>query len=164
MRSLFTFIAVLVAGLFAFGCASHGPSPAEMKATQLNQQAIAAKSPYRYRADRNAFSGSGVERYRITPPPVGPVPGGLQPTTAEDDLQKKILSKIQELQQEWGGEETPVLLGVQLLDQADGIVREAWFIKSNDGAIRYEVKITPSSLGNMMDFKSPGPGFSVQGP
>src|ERR1700760_4066868 len=139
MRLLPAFITILVAWLFATGCASHGPSSSETEAAQLSQRSAASGSPYRYRADPYAFGGTGIERYRITPPLSGPVPAGLQMTTGEDNLQNKILLKIQALQMEWGNGATPVLLGVQLLDQSDGIVREAWYIKTDDGAIRYEV-------------------------
>jgi hypothetical protein len=100
--------------------------------------------------------GTVVEKYRAIPPSPIPVPIGLQPPTANAELQTDILNKIATLQQDWGNSNAPVLLG----RKSDGIFqkskKESWFIKQDSGAIQYEVTMTPSPQGGT-DFKLVGP-------
>jgi hypothetical protein len=97
-----------------------------------------------------------TEKYRAIPPTPSPIPAGLQPTTANAVLQKDILALIVAIQQGWGSSVAPSLLGVKPLGVSGGSVRESWFIKQGDGAVRYEVTMTPNSQGGT-DFKGEGP-------
>jgi hypothetical protein len=148
MRLALALTPVLAATLFSSGCVT---SVADSAARRLNRQAEASDSPYRYRA-YSVPGGSAVEKYRVVPPTPSPTPADLQPTTANAELQKDILAKIDVMRQGWGSHVTPSLLGVQPLGVSGDSIREAWFIKQGDGAIRYEVTMTSSSQGGT-DFK-----------
>jgi len=123
---------------------------------QLNRDAERSGSPYRFRSDR-VPGGTAVTRYRIIPPKPGPAPANLKATTADAELQRDILAKVLIIQQGWGDTASPSLLGVEPLASADGrSTKESWFVKQGDGAVRYEVTMTPSPGG--------GTDFSVTGP
>ena len=124
--------------------------------SQLNRDAARTGSPFRYRTER-VPGGTTVEKYRIVAPTPGPVPADLQPTSANAELQKDILGRIASMAAEdWGGTTAPSLAGVQQLPPSGGSIRETWFVKQGDGAIRYKVTMTPSAQG--------GTDFSVAGP
>lgn len=134
------------------GCAN----PTAVNAVrQLNREAERTGSPYRYRAYR-VSGGSAVEKYRVIPPTPSPIPADLHPTRANAELQRAIVAKIAVIQQGWGGTVGPSLLGVKPLAASAGSIKESWFVKQGDGAIRYEVTMTPSAQS--------GTDFSVAGP
>jgi hypothetical protein len=115
----------------------------------------AAGSPYRLRAYR-VPGGTAVEKYRVIPPSPIAVPTDLQPTTANAELRTDVLNKIAALQQDWGNSNAPDLLGVKPEGVVQNSIKESWFIKWDDNAIRYEVTMTPSPQGGT-DFKLVGP-------
>ena len=115
-------------------------------ARSVNRDAEKAGSPYRYRV-HNVPGGSWLEKYRAVPPDSVSAPAGLQSTTADSTLQKDILTKIGLAQQGWGDSTSPVLLGVQPLGTSGGSIKEAWFVKQNESAIRYEITLTPGREG-----------------
>ena len=97
-----------------------------------------------------------IEKYRVVAPLPVAIPAELKPTTANLELQKDILAKIEIFQQGWGSKVAPSLLGVQPLGVSGGWVKELWFVREGNGALRYEVTATPSSTGGT-DFKINGP-------
>jgi hypothetical protein len=122
---------------------------------RLNRDAERSGSPYRYRAYRVA-GGTTVEKYRVIPPSPIPIPTDLRPTSANTELQRDIVAKIAIIQQGWSSTGGPSLLGVKPLAASGGSIKELWFVKEGEGAIRYEVTMTPSAQG--------GTDFSVRGP
>jgi hypothetical protein len=154
MRSTHMLI-VLCALSLTSGCVFNS---ADVAVRRLNHEAVASGSPYRWRYHSVPVSGAEFgrgfvfEKYRIIPPSPSPIPADLHPTTANTELRTDILAKIDFMQRDWGCKVAPTLLGVQPLGFSDGSFREAWFIKQGDGAIRYEVTITPSPQGGT-DFK-----------
>ena len=151
MKSLSLLITVFAVTLFSCGCVFNS---ADVAVRRLNHQAKASGSPYRWR-DHSVPGGWTIEKYRIIPPPSSPIPADLQPTSANIELQKDILAKIDVIQQGWGSSVAPSLLGVKLLGVSDGSIRESWFIKQGDGAVRYQITMTPSPQGGT-DFKIEG--------
>jgi hypothetical protein len=123
---------------------------------QLNRDAERTGSPDRYRANRVPGGGTAMERYRIVAPTPCSIPDDLQPTSANADLQKDIRAKIALIEQGWDSTATPVLLGVQRIASSDGSIKETWFVRQGKGAVRYDVTLTPSTMG--------GTDFSVTGP
>ena len=97
-----------------------------------------------------------IEKYRVVAPMPIAIPAELKPTTANLELQKDILAKIEIFQQGWGSKVAPSLLGVQPLGVSGGWVKELWFVREGNGALRYEVTATPGSKGGT-DFKIKGP-------
>jgi hypothetical protein len=151
MRLPLALIAIIAGSVFTSGCVFNS---ADVAVRRLNHKAKASGSPYRWR-DQSVPGGWVVEKYRIIPPVPSRIPTDLQPTTANAELRKDILAKIDVIQQGWGSNVVSSLLGVQPLGMSNGSVREAWFIKQGDGAIRFEVTTTPSSQGGT-DFKIEG--------
>jgi hypothetical protein len=146
------FIAVLAVALLASGCRS---SMAQKTAAKLNREAEASGSPYRFRAHR-AGKVSALEKYRAVPPIPRPPPADLESTSADAELQRDVLGKIRFIQQGWGRIEPPVLLGVKPVSTSEGVIRETWFVKHDDGAARYDVTLSSSEGG--------GTHYSVTGP
>jgi hypothetical protein len=148
MRLRIALIAILAASLLS-GCISSGsfvPSSLYFAARRLNHEAEASGSAYRYRAVSEP-GGYALIKYRTVPPSPSPIPANLQPTTANAELRKDILAKIDAMQRAWDSDVTPTLLGVQPLGLSGGSFKEAWFIKQGDGAIRYVVTLTQSPKG-----------------
>src|SRR5687768_6979451 len=146
------FTTVLIFALVASGCRS---STAQKTAAKLNREAEASGSPYRFRAHR-AGKVSALEKYRAVPPIPRPPPADLESTSADAELQRDVLGKIRFIQQGWGRIEPPVLLGVKPVSTSEGVIRETWFVKHDDGAARYDVTLSSSEGG--------GTHFSVTGP
>ena len=95
--------------------------------------------------------------YRILPAPTpDSIPVDLQPTATETWLQKRILQRIEMIQRGWGNSIAPSLIGVHSLGVSGGPIKELWFVRQGEGAIRYEVT-TFSSLQGHIDFKVVGP-------
>jgi hypothetical protein len=152
MKKLFSLMALFIVALFLSSCVDPGVANGVRRENKKNE---AAGSPYRLRAYR-VPGGTAVEKYRAIPPPPIPVPTDLQPTTANVELRTDVLNKIAGLQQDWGNSNAPILLGVKSEGVAQNSIKESWFIKQNDQAIRYEVTMTPSPQGGT-DFKLEGP-------
>ena len=95
--------------------------------------------------------------YRILPAPTpGSIPVDLQPTAAETSLQESILGRIEMIQRGWGNSIAPSLIGVHSLGESGGPIKELWFVRHGEGAVRYEVTTFASPQGGI-DFKVVGP-------
>ena len=95
--------------------------------------------------------------YRVTPPPMpGSIPADLLPTAPETWLQKRILERIEMIQRGWGSSIAPSLIGVHSLGVSGGPIKELWFVRQGEGAVRYEVTALSNSQGGI-DFKVVGP-------
>lgn len=152
MKLQFCLVLLLVAALFSSGCAI---TPADSAVRRLNHQARASGSPYRYRA-HNALNGSVVEKYRAIAPVPGPIPADLRPTVADLKLQTDILTTIAVVQQGWGCQVAPSLIGVKATGVSNGAFQELWFVTQDSGALRYRVTMTPRPKG--------GTGLKITGP
>jgi hypothetical protein len=139
MKLKFNFIAAGAAILCFTGCLSW--TVEDSAARYANRDAEKSGSPYRFRVNR-VSGGKALEKYRSVPPSAVVAPANLRRTTADAKLQNDVLIKIAQAQSDWGDTTTPVLLGVQPLTESDGSVKETWFIKHKDGAIRYEVSLS----------------------
>lgn len=146
------FITAFFAIIFLAACVNMSAIDAERR---LNHEAKSSDSPYRWRA-YNVDGGTALEKYRIVPPSPSPVPADLKPTTANTELRTDVLNKIAVLQQGWGNNNAPNLLGVKLESVSQNSTKESWFIKQDDEAIRYEVTMTPNPKG--------GTDLEIQGP
>jgi hypothetical protein len=152
MRNLILLIPFFIVGVFLSGCIDPGVANG---VRSENKKLEAAGSPYRMRAYR-VPNGTVVEKYRAIPPSTISAPTNLQPTTANAELRTDVLNKIAVLQQDWGNSNAPDLLGVKPEGVFQNSIKESWFIKWNDEAIRYEVTMTPGPQGGT-DFKLVGP-------
>lgn len=95
--------------------------------------------------------------YHVIPTPMpGSIPADLQPTATETRLQKRILERIEMIQRGWGNSSAPSLIGVHSLGVSGGPIKELWFVRQGEGAVRYEVTAF-SSLQGGIDFKVVGP-------
>ena len=95
--------------------------------------------------------------YRILPAPTpDSIPADLQPTAAETSLRDRILRRIEMIQRGWGTSSAPSLIGVHSLGVPGGPIKEVWFVRQGEGAVRYEVTAFVSPQGGI-DFKVDGP-------
>ena len=95
--------------------------------------------------------------YRVLPAPTpDSIPVDLQPTAAETQLQERILGRIEMIQRGWGNSNAPSLIGVHSLGESGGPIKELWFVRQGEGAVRYEVTAFSSPQG--------GIGIKVVGP
>lgn len=145
---------IAVSALLLASCSS--PSSADTLG-RMNREAKKNGSPYRYRLAQGAPGApmAGVEKYRVVAPAPVRVPADLGKTAASSELEKDILHHIGLMQREWGGDPSPVPLGANPLPALRGSLKELWFLKYKDGAVRYEVTMTPT--GDRVDYSVTGP-------
>ncbi len=144
MKQNLRLITCFAVALLFVGCASW--TIQDSAARYANRDAKASGSPYRYRV-RHTPQGVVLEKYRATPPSVVAVPANLQQTAGDAKLTQDILADIARLQSGWGDTTVTHLLDVQALGSTKDGVKESWFIKHGDGAVRYDVSLTQRSTG-----------------